>query len=193
MARPRRSRGEEAAVAHDYSIELGFDYDSKQKDSDYDGFLEMACADGDKLSSLDQLKKDGNLTFVVYDVSEAPHAGTGTPTSLTVTFAKADDSSPADSPFSSSTLSFTTFHDRGTRGSSEFGSRPSWYAQSDPDPDNDGNANDNDNDKPTKIDFVNTGNFFVTVALDVDFPDPANPGSTITKTFGQDPRMDVDT
>ena len=180
-------------MAHDYSIELGFDYDSKQKDSDYDGFLEMACADGDKLSSLDQLKKDGNLTFVVYDVSEAPHAGTGTPTSLTVTFAKADDSSPADSPFSSSTLSFTTFHDRGTRGSSEFGSRPSWYAQSDPDPDNDGNANDSDNDKPTKIDFVNTGNFFVTVALDVDFPDPANPGSTITKTFGQDPRMDVDT
>ena len=31
------------------------------------------------------------------------------------------------------------------------------------------------------------------VALDVDFPDPATPGGTITKTFGQDPRMDVDT
>jgi hypothetical protein len=191
MARPRRSRGEEAAVAHDYSIELGFDYDSKQKDSDYDGFLELACAEGDKLSSLDQLKKDGTLTFVIYDVSEAPYAGTGTPTSLTVTFAKADDSSPADSPFASSALTFTTFHNRQTKGSSEFGDRPSWYAQSPTDADT--NTNDDDNDKPSKIDFVNTGNFFVTVALDVEFPDPANPGSTITKTFGQDPRMDVDT
>ena len=56
-------------MAHDYTIELGFDYDSEQKDPDYDGFLELACAEGDKLSSLDQLKKDGNLTFVVYDVS----------------------------------------------------------------------------------------------------------------------------
>ena len=104
-----------------------------------------------------------------------------------MTFAKADDSSPADSPFSSSTLTFTTFHNRGTRGSSEFGSRPSWYAQSESDNEKNGN------DKPTTFDFVNIGNFFVTVALDVDFPDPANPGGTISKTFGQDPRMDVDT
>lgn len=178
-------------MAHDYSIELGFDYDSEKKDEDYDGFLEMACAEGDKLSSLDQLKKDGSLAFVVYDVSEAPHAGTGTPTSLTVTFAKADESSTASSPFSSGTLTFTTFHNRGTRGSSEFGSRPSWYAQSSND--DDPNTKDDDSDKPTKFTFENTGNFFVTVALDVDFPDPANPGSTITKTFGQDPRMDVDT
>ena len=171
-------------MAHDYAIELGFDYDSEQKDSAYDGFLELACAEGDKLSSLDQLKKDGSLTFVIYDVSEAPHAGTGTPTSLTVTFAKADDSSPADSPFSSSTLTFTAFHNRGTKGSSEFGDRPSWYAQS---------GDQIGTDKKTPIDFVNIGNFFVTVALDVDFPDPANPGGTITQTFGQDPRMDVDT
>ena len=79
-------------MAHDYSIELGFDFDSEQKDPAYDGFLEMGCGEGNSLASLDQLKKDGGLTFVVYDVSDSPHTGTGAPQSLTVTFAKADDS-----------------------------------------------------------------------------------------------------
>lgn len=171
-------------MAHDYSIELGFDFDSDQKDPSYDGFLELACAEGNNLKSLDELKKDGGLTFEIYDVSEAPNAGTGTPQSLTVTFASADESSPATSPFSTSSLTFTEFHDRGTKGSSEYGNRPSWYAQS---------GNEVGTDKPTTTSFVNTGNFFVTVALTVEFPDPNNPSTTITKTFGQDPRMDVDT
>jgi hypothetical protein len=171
-------------VAHDYSIELGFDFDSEQKDPSYDGFLEMACAEGNNLKSLDQLKKDGGLTFVVYDVSEAPNAGTGTPQSLTVTFAQADASSPAASPFSTSTLTFTTFHDRGNKGSAEYGTRPSWYAQS---------GAQVGTDNATTTPFVNAGNFFVTVALTVDFTDPNNPGTLTTRTFGQDPRMDVDT
>lgn len=171
-------------MAHDYSIELGFDFDSEQKDPAYDGFLEMGCGEGNSLASLDQLKKDGGLTFVVYDVSDSPHTGTGAPQSLTVTFAKADDSSPATTPFSTNTITFTTFHDRGTRGSSEFGNRPAWYAQS---------GSQVGTDKPTTLPFVNIGNFFVTVALEVTFTDPENPTNPVTKTFGQDPRMDVDT
>lgn len=171
-------------MAHDYSIELGFDFDSNQKDPSYDGFLELACAEGNSLASLDQLKKDGGLTFVVYDVSEGTNAGTGTPQSLAVTFAQADASSPASSPFATTTLSFTTFHDRGTKGSAEYGNRPSWYAQS---------GSQIGTDKGTTLPFVNTGNFFVTVALTVAFTDPNNPSTPITKTFGQDPRMDVDT
>ena len=171
-------------MAHDYSIELGFDFDSEQKDPSYDGFLELACSEGSKLTSLDQLKKDGGLNFVIYDVSESPNAGTGTPQSLTVTFAKADAASPASSPFPDGTLNFTAFHSRGTKGSSEYGDRPSWYAQSGPQV---------GSDKPTKTAFVNAGSFFVTAALTVAFTDPDNPAAPITKTFGQDPRMDVDT
>jgi hypothetical protein len=171
-------------VAHDYSIELGFDFDSEQKDPSYDGFLEAACTEGNSFRSLDQLKKDGGLSFAIYDVSDSPHAGTGTPQSLTVSFSKADDASPASSPFSTSSLTFTTFHNRGTKGSPQFGSRQSWYAQAD------GHGDDHD---PTVTTFVNTGNFFVSFALTVSFIDPNDPANPVTKTFGQDPRMDVDT
>ena len=171
-------------MAHDYVIELGFDYDSEQKDPSYDGFLEMACAEGNGLTSLDKLKKDGTLAFAVYDVSDSPHAGTGVPQSLVVTFAKADDASPAASPFSTSSLTFTTFHDRGTKGSPQFGSHQSWYAQA---------PGQGSNSNPTETPFVNTGNFFVSFKLTVTFTDPEDPSQSVTKTFGQDPRMDVDT
>jgi hypothetical protein len=184
MCPSRTGQGEEAAVAHDYSIELGFDFDSEQKDPSYDGFLEMGCAEGNSLASLDQLKKDGGLTFIVYDVSDSPHAGTGVPQTLNVTFARADESSTSTSPFATNTLTFTAFHDRGNKGSSEFGNRPSWYAQS---------GAQVGTDNKTTIPFVNNGNFFVTVALTVTFTDPDNPTNPVTKTFGQDPRMDVDT
>jgi hypothetical protein len=171
-------------VAHDYSLEMGFDFDSEQKDPSYDGFLELACSENGNLKSFDELKKDGGLGFVVYDVTDTSAVGTGTPQSLTVTFSQADESSPASSPFSTSSLTFTTFYSRGNKGSSEFGNRPSWYAQSGP---------QIGTDNETSIPFVNTGSFFVTVALTVAFTDPTNPTSPITKTFGQDPRMDIDT
>ena len=49
----------------DYSMELGFDFDSEQKDPSYDGFLEAACTEGNSFKSLDQLKKDGGLSFAI--------------------------------------------------------------------------------------------------------------------------------
>src|SRR5512145_849334 len=97
--RRRTTRGEGTPMAHDYSIDLGFDLDSNSKDPAYAGFLELSCEEGGSLSSLDKLKKDGTLTFAVYDTSEGSNSGRGTPTSLTVTFAAADQSSPATSPF----------------------------------------------------------------------------------------------
>jgi hypothetical protein len=170
-------------MSKNYVLELGFDRDSNSKDN-YAGFLELSCADGDKLSSLDKLKKDDTISLAIYDTSEGGNSGTGTPAALRVTFASADGMTTGSSPLSTNTLTFSRFHDRGRRESPEYGRLPSWYAQ----------TADQTDDKPATFALVNAGHFFLTVALDVQFQSTDASGTTTTtKTFGQDPRMDIGT
>jgi hypothetical protein len=169
-------------MAKDLGLEVAFDLDSHSKGG-YGGYLQSACTVGNSLASFNKLKKADNLFFAIYDVSDGTDVGRGTPIALRVSFASADASTSASSPLSVTTLTFSTFHSRGSRNTPAFASGPSWYAQA---------QSEAGTDKATKYELVNTGHFFFTLELDVQYNEPGQSGPT-TKTFGQDPRMDVDT
>jgi hypothetical protein len=167
-------------MAKDLGLELAFDLDSAGKGG-YDGFLDLACTVGDKLASIHKLKKADKIFFAIYDESDAANVGRGTPTELRVTFASAANGQNGASPLAVTSLTLSTFQSRGSKGSPEYKNAPSWYAQG---------SRETDAGKPTTFELVNPGHFFITVELDVEFEDK---GATARKTFGQDPRMDVDT
>jgi hypothetical protein len=169
-------------MANDLGLEFAFDLDSHAKGR-YEGYLESACTSGKKLASINKLKKADTIFFAIYDESDDADIGRGTPVELRITFASADASTSANSPLSVTSLTFTTFYSRGSKDSPQYKDGPSWYAQA---------PGDEKNDRPTTYELVNPGHFFFTAELDVQYQEPGA-ATTTKKTFGQDPRMDVDT
>jgi hypothetical protein len=165
-----------------YSIDLAFDWDAEPS-SEYDGLLELACVDGSDLKDLDKLHVNDQIYFALYDNSD-DGSGAKTLGTLTVSFAAADAETKEhhDSPIVDGNgndvtqIQLASFYARGEKTSTAFGTCPSWFAQAAP----------GGGSKASNLTLANAGRYYVNVTV------PVSLGGT-TKTYGEDPKMDIGT
>jgi hypothetical protein len=162
----------------DYHFDIGFDWDSKQKEG-FDGYLQVypiaVNANVGSDSDFVHFRTGDTVEFYVYDVSEQKG---GSPSIAAddswLTFSAADDSTPASSPINVSLLSGCALQSAGDGSSTAFGTNlPAWNVLA-------------RGGRQLSVPVTQSGKFFFTMVLTVT-------KDGVTKRFGVDPEMIVET